>query len=81
VGINKFFRRFFGRPCWPSPQAQRARGCNLLISVNAELLTNSHVVADADETRVGLLAEERMNSVATVVGRDPLTESALSELI
>jgi serine protease DegS len=78
VGSDNFFRRFFGRPFWPSPQVRCALGSRLLISVGAEILTNNHVVAGADEMRVGLFGDERKSSVAAVVGRDPLTDSALT---
>src|SRR5262249_26532973 len=44
--------------------------------------TNSHVVDDATKIEVGLFGDEAdVNYQAKVVGRDPLTDSALIQLI
>ena len=80
MGSDNFYRRVFGRPFWPSPQVRRALSSRLLISVDAEILTNNHVVAGADEIRVGLVGDERKSSIGTGVGRDLLTDSALIQL-
>jgi serine protease Do len=76
---DDFFRRFFGGPM-RAPQIQRALGSGFLISGNGEILTNNHVVAGAEQIRVGLYSDDRKTYIATVLGRDPLTDSALIKL-
>ena len=73
------FERVFG---W-LPEGFRARrdmGSGFLISRDGEILTSDHVVADADVIRVRLLAPETTTYRATVVGRDPVSDSALIRL-
>jgi serine protease Do len=77
---DDFFRRFFGGPMRAPSQIQRALGSGFLISENGEILTNNHVVAGAEQIRVGLYSDDRRTYVASVVGRDPLTDSALIKL-
>ena len=79
MGSDNVFRRFSGGVLGVVAGAPCAR-LRLLISVDAEILTNNHVVAGADEIRVGLFRDERKSSVAGVVGRDPLTDTARIEL-
>jgi serine protease Do len=74
------FERVFG---WPLPEEFRVRremGSGFLISRDGEILTSDHVVADADVIRVRLLATETTTYRATVVGRDPVSDSALIRL-
>src|SRR6185436_9228645 len=79
-GGDDALRRFFGGPPRPGGEVQRSLGSGFLVSGDGEILTNNHVVADADEIRVGLYNNERVTYVAKVVGRDPLTDSALIKL-
>jgi serine protease Do len=43
-------------------------------------VTNNHVVAGADQIRVALFGDDRKTYPAEIVGRDPLTDSALIRL-
>jgi S1-C subfamily serine protease len=79
-GDDDFFRRFFGAPRLPREHMQRALGSGFIISGDGEILTNNHVVAGAEQIRVGLFGDERTTYNATVIGRDPLTDSALIQL-
>jgi serine protease Do len=79
-GGDDFFRRFFGAPRPPREQLQRALGSGFIISADGEILTNNHVVAGAEQIRVGLISDERTTYTAKVIGRDPLTDSALIKL-
>jgi serine protease Do len=79
-GPDDFFRRFFGGPIQPREQIQRAAGSGFIIGADGEILTNNHVVAGADQIRVGLFSDEHRTFAAKVVGRDPLTDSALIRL-
>jgi Do/DeqQ family serine protease len=78
-GPDDFFRRFFG-DAEPRDQIRRALGSGFLISREGEILTNNHVVAGAQEIRVGLLGQDARTFKADVVGRDPLTDTALIKL-
>jgi serine protease Do len=77
---DDFLRRFFGGPMRRHERLQRALGSGFLIGEDGEILTNNHVVAGAEQIRVGLFGDERKTYLATVVGRDPLTDSALIKL-
>jgi serine protease Do len=77
---DSFLRRFFGGPMPRHEQVQRGLGSGFLIGQDGEILTNNHVVAGAEQIRVGLFGDERKTYVATLVGRDPLTDSALIKL-
>jgi serine protease Do len=83
------FRRFFGLPeMGPSPREEylEGAGSGFLIDKSGLVLTNNHVVAGASRIEVGLFAgtagtEKGQTYEAKVVGRDPLTDSALIRLI
>ncbi|MBP9806128.1 MAG: DegQ family serine endoprotease [Candidatus Accumulibacter sp.] len=72
----EFFRRF-GMPS-PSPRDQapaRGMGSGFIISADGLILTNAHVVADADEVTVKLT--DRREFKAKVVGFDKVTDVAV----
>jgi serine protease Do len=76
---DEFFRWFFGLPSGtPESRLQRGVGSGFLIG-NGEILTNNHVVAGAEVIKVGLLGDAK-TYLATPVGRDPITDSALIRL-
>jgi len=68
---------------FPFPQQgprvpQEASGSGFLISDDGYIVTNNHVVADADEINV-VLSDNR-NLRARLVGRDPLTDIAVIKI-
>jgi len=68
---------------FPFPQQgprvpQEASGSGFLISQDGYIITNNHVVADADEINV-VLSDNR-NLRARLVGRDPLTDIAVIKI-
>jgi serine protease Do len=87
---DDFFRRFFGQPGGPDgPQGRRRNqpeetygaGTGFIIDRNGFILTNNHVVENATKITVEILGEEDGAEFdAKVVGRDPLTDSALIQL-
>ncbi len=79
-GGDDFLRRFFGGPAPRGDRLQRGLGSGFLISHDGEILTNNHVVAGAEQIRVGLFGDDHKTYSASVVGRDPLTDSALIKL-
>jgi serine protease Do len=64
----------------PREQRRQGLGSGFIISAAGEVLTNNHVVAGADRIRVGLFGNDRTTYNARVLGRDPLTDSALLRL-
>jgi serine protease Do len=78
---DEFFRRFFGAPSTrPGDQIRRALGSGFIVSPEGEILTNNHVVDGADRIRVALFPDATRQYDARVIGRDPLTDTALIKL-
>jgi len=73
----EMFRRFFGMPMMPSPEEQKhtSLGSGFIISSDGYILTNTHVVDDADTVTVRL--QDRRTLTAKVVGSDPQYDIAL----
>jgi len=87
-GGDDLFERFFGSPGQgqgrrraPREQVAVAAGTGFIIDKGGLILTNNHVVEDATKIVVSLYGEAADQTyTARVVGRDPLTDSALIEL-
>jgi serine protease Do len=75
-GFDQFFRQFDNGS--PSDQPQEASGSGFIVSKDGYILTNNHVVADADKVTVGLL--DRRVFEAKVIGRDPTTDVAVIKI-
>ena len=72
------FHRFFGPFNEDAPSRefrQRSLGSGFLISKEGYIVTNNHVVEDADEIQVRLTSGDEFD--AELVGRDPKTDLAL----
>src|SRR5712671_670049 len=66
----------------PKEQTTRAAGTGFIISKEGFILTNNHVVEDATKIEVVLFGDENdVSYQAKVIGRDPLTDSALIQLL
>jgi Do/DeqQ family serine protease len=75
---DEMFRRFFGFPELPGGGSQEVASAGSGVIVDAEngyILTNNHVVENADEIQVFLYNEESLP--AEVVGTDPATDIAV----
>jgi serine protease Do len=90
-GDGDLLDRFFGggggpggqqrRPQPERPQVTQAAGTGFIISKDGFILTNNHVVEDATKIQVSFYGDDAdVSYLAKVVGRDPLTDSALIEL-
>jgi serine protease Do len=93
-GGSDLFDRFFGLPQNPrAPQGPQQRprqaprervlesaGTGFIIDKAGLILTNNHVVEGANKIVVSLYNDEDQEYEARIVGRDPLTDSALIEL-
>ena len=75
--MYEFFRRFLPPPVTQEFQAQ-GLGSGFIISQDGYILTNAHVVADADEATVGLTSKRQFK--AKIVGIDPRTDVALLKI-
>ncbi|MDT8423448.1 MAG: DegQ family serine endoprotease [Desulfuromonadales bacterium] len=82
---DEFFRRFFGQP----PRSQRPRqqapqrhtigqGSGFIISPDGYILTNNHVVEDADKVRVTM--QDGQEYVAEIIGTDPPSDLAVIKI-
>jgi len=93
-GGGDLFDRFFGpsgggagggaRPRQERPRDQlvQAAGTGFIIDKSGLILTNNHVVEGASKIRVSLYGEDDGQEYdAKIIGRDPLTDSALIELV
>ncbi|SMO55450.1 Do family serine endopeptidase [Fodinibius sediminis] len=68
--------RFFGDPqAEPEEYQRQGLGSGVIVSRDGYILTNHHVVEDADEVEVKLYNDKRYN--AKVVGTDPQTDIAV----
>ena len=75
--VPEIFRRFFGDP--NAPDRERVSGgSGFIISADGYVLTNHHVVAEADEVVVRL--KDRRELKAKVIGSDPQSDVALLKL-
>src|SRR5690606_38207985 len=61
-------------------QREQGLGSGVIISEDGYILTNNHVVGDADEIKVTLPSDKRKEFKATVVGADPQTDVALVKI-
>ncbi len=79
---HPFFEQFFGRG-WqgdssPQKYSQQGQGSGFIISKEGFILTNSHVVNEADRITVTLGDGRKFN--ASLVGSDPKSEVALIQI-
>ena len=74
--FREFFEKFFGEE--QRDFKQRSLGSGFFIAKNGYLVTNNHVVEDADEIIVILRNEDEYP--AKVIGRDPNTDLALLKI-
>ena len=83
-GNEDLFERFFGQPAPQQPRDQIAvaAGTGFIIDPEGYILTNNHVVEDAERIEVFLFGDNEREEgfEARVVGRDQLTDSALIQL-
>ena len=82
-GGNDFFRRFFGDPPeQPRDETIRSAGTGFVIDPSGLILTNNHVVDDATTIEVDFFGDDDRDFYeARVLGADPLSDSALLELV
>jgi serine protease Do/serine protease DegQ len=73
---DPFFRRFFDVPAMPRERKTQSLGSGVIVDAKRGLvLTNNHVVANADQIKVRL--EDGRSFEAELVGSDPETDVAV----
>jgi serine protease Do len=75
--IEEFFNRFFGETP-PRENSQRSLGSGILISKDGEILTNYHVVRNADAIKVKLADQTEFE--ARLIGKDGRTDLAMIKI-
>ncbi|WP_303722954.1 DegQ family serine endoprotease [Malonomonas rubra] len=82
---DEFFRRFFGQPDQkqsphntPRKHQSVGQGSGFIISADGYIMTNNHVVGDADRVTVRLL--DGREFTAKTIGTDPPTDVALIKI-
>ncbi len=75
--LDDFFEYFFHMPNGQMPKRQ-GMGSGFIINPDGYILTNNHVVEEADEITVELGSDEEYP--AKIIGRDPLTDLALLKI-
>lgn len=79
---DPFFRRFFGdefgHPRKPREHKQASLGSGVIVNREGYILTNNHVIKDADEIRVRL--SDKREFTGKVIGTDPKTDLAVIKI-
>jgi len=79
---DPFFRQFFGDPRngqqQPPQEMQSGIGSGVIVTTDGYILTNNHVISDADEIEVKLSDGRSAN--AEVIGRDLETDLAILKI-
>ena len=75
---DPFFQRFFGAPGQRQRQVRSAGSGVIVDAENGYILTNHHVVENADE--IEILLSDKRNLKARIVGSDPGTDIAVLEV-
>jgi serine protease Do len=80
---DDFFRQFFGPQQSPKqhqqkPNIQMAAGSGVIINSQGYIITNNHVIENADDIEVTLY--DNRNYKAKVIGTDPSTDLALIQI-
>ncbi|CAN5890758.1 Do family serine endopeptidase [soil metagenome] len=75
---DPFFKRFFGEQAGPQTERQASLGSGVIVSSQGYILTNNHVIEEADEISVSL--SDGRKALARVVGTDPETDLAVIKI-
>lgn len=79
---DPFFREFFGGNLGnmaPKDKVERSLGSGVIVSSDGYIITNNHVIANADTVMV-VLADDRKEYKAKVIGSDPKSDIAVIKI-
>lgn len=74
---NEFFR-FFGIP--EEDRKQRGSGSGVFITDDGYIITNNHVIENADENGITVTTIDKKKHKAKLIGADPLTDLAIIKI-
>ena len=72
------FERFFGQPGPSQPDVRQGLGSGVIIRSDGHIITNNHVVEDAEQLSVQTLDGTQYD--AEIVGRDPFSDLAVLDV-
>ena len=75
--MNDFFHFFGPKFRSPQPEPQQGSGSGFVVSPDGYILTNNHVVEDADEKGIEVAFNNKHHLKAKVIGSDPSTDVAV----
>lgn len=75
---DPFFRQFFGSQIPSGKQVERGTGSGFVISNDGRILTNAHVVDDADTVKV--ILKDGRSFPGKVLGKDDVTDVAVVKI-
>ncbi len=76
--FRKFFGEKFGHPDVPKERKTASLGSGVIVSSDGYILTNNHVIKDADEIKV--LLPDKKEFTGKVVGNDPKSDIAVIKI-
>ncbi|MBI2359377.1 MAG: Do family serine endopeptidase [Deltaproteobacteria bacterium] len=76
--FGSFWERFFGGPLFQGPFSQQSLGSGFIIDREGFILTNHHVIEDAEKVKVKLWDGREVGT--RIVGKDPKTDIALIKI-
>ncbi len=74
---DPFFRRFFDIPDQEQERTMNGLGSGVIVNAGGYILTNNHVIENADEITVNI---DKKDYDAKVVGRDPASDLAVIKI-
>ncbi|OQY51330.1 MAG: peptidase [Desulfobacteraceae bacterium 4572_89] len=75
-GMEEFFAPFFNQK--PRNREERSLGSGFIISENGYIVTNNHVIKDADQIKV--ILHDKKEYDGKIIGTDPMTDLALIKI-
>ncbi|MCP4721816.1 MAG: trypsin-like serine protease, partial [Desulfobacteraceae bacterium] len=75
-GMEKFFSPFFNQQ--PQSRKEKSLGSGFIITKDGYIVTNNHVIQDADQIKVILHDDKEYD--ADIIGTDPMTDLALIKI-
>jgi serine protease Do len=75
---NPFLRQWFGGRMQMGPQVQHGVGSGVIVTKDGYILTNNHVVEEADSVKVTLV--DGRTFTAKVIGKDPKSDVAVVKI-
>jgi len=75
--MNDFFHFFGPQFKAPQPEPQQGAGSGVVISPDGYIMTNNHVVEDADEKGIEVSFNDKHDMKAKIIGTDPSTDLAI----